>query len=91
MVLKHNVHVIDNIANDIFTFVSGIPVLSDTHAADMANFTIHLIESARKIQIAEFPGVKLGLRVGIHTGIDLQIRITILIIIDLTVLRQNIS
>ena len=69
MVLKHNVHVIDNIANDIFTFVSGIPVLSDTHAADMANFALKLVESARKIQIAEFSDVKISLRVGIHTGL----------------------
>ena len=69
MVLKHNVHVIDNIANDIFTFVSGIPTTSDTHAADMASFALKLVESARKIQIAEFSDVKISLRVGIHTGL----------------------
>ena len=69
LVLKHNVHVVDNIANDIFTFVSGIPVLSDTHAADMASFALKLVDSARKIQIAEFSDIKISLRVGIHTGL----------------------
>ena len=67
--MKHNVHFIDNIANDIFTFVSGIPIINDTHVTDMANFTIQVVENARKIQSAEFSDVKIGLRVGIHTGI----------------------
>ena len=67
--MKHNVHFIDTIANDIFIFVSGIPITSDTHVADMANFTIQLVESVKRIQVAEFPDVKICLRVGIHTGL----------------------
>ena len=67
--MKHNVHFIDNIANDIFTLVSGIPIMNDTHVANIANFTIQLVESVKRIQVAEFPDVKIGLRVGIHTGL----------------------
>ena len=69
MTLRHNLLAIDNISNDIFTLVSGIPVTSDTHAADMANCLIEVVESAGKIQIAKCPNVRISLRVGIHTGL----------------------
>ena len=72
MTFKHSVHVIDNISNDMFTFVSGIPVTSGTHAADMANCMIELVEHVGQIQIPEYPNVQNSLRVGIHTGLGLS-------------------
>ena len=73
MTFKHSVHVIDNISNDIFTFVSGIPVTSGAHAADMANCMIELVQRVGQIQIPEYPNVQISLRVGIHTGLGLSI------------------
>ena len=88
MTLRHNVLIIDNISSDIFTFVSGIPITSDTHATDMANCMIELVKSVGKIQIAESPDVKFSLRVGLHTGIHPKSNIIILVISEVPILSK---
>ena len=64
---KHNIHKAEQ-SNDITCVVSGVPQYIDTHAAEIANFTIELMQILVTFKMEDLPNVQLQVRIGIHTG-----------------------
>ena len=64
---EHNVHKAEQ-SNDVTCVVSGVPQYIDSHAAEIANFTIHLMQSVENFKVENLPDVQIKVRIGIHTG-----------------------
>ena len=53
--------------------VSGLPVRNGhRHAMEIADMALHLLQSVQHFKIQHRPGEKLKLRIGIHSGKDMQ-------------------
>ena len=49
--------------------VSGVPVRNgDRHAAEIANMALDLLEATKSFKIRHKPGMRIQLRIGLHTG-----------------------
>ncbi|CAD5124702.1 DgyrCDS12965 [Dimorphilus gyrociliatus] len=54
---------------DAYMVVSGIPSRNDLqHVVEISNVALHLLESVLTFEVRHKPGLKLNLRIGIHTG-----------------------
>ena len=64
---EHNVHKAEQ-SNDVTCVVSGVPQYIDAHAAEVANFTIKLMQRTESFKVDDLTDLRLQLRIGIHTG-----------------------
>ena len=65
---KHKISMVENLANDIFCVTSGILDNAETHTREIANLTLELMANVNSFKMDESPGIKIQLRIGIHTG-----------------------
>ena len=65
---KHKISMVENVTNDIFCVTSGILDNTETHTQEIANLTLGLMENVHNFKMDESPGIKVQLRIGIHTG-----------------------
>lgn len=63
----HNIYKAEQ-SNDVTCVVSGVPQYIDNHAAEIANFTVKLMQSLVTFKMEDLPDVQLQVRIGIHTG-----------------------
>ena len=64
---EHSVHKAEQ-SNDVTCVVSGVPQYIDNHAAEIANFTIKLMQNIENFQVEDLIDLRIKLRIGIHTG-----------------------
>ncbi|KAH3695490.1 hypothetical protein DPMN_082950 [Dreissena polymorpha] len=48
--------------------VSGIPLVTASHAQEVADMSLDLVEACRNFIIPHMPGEPLRIRVGLHSG-----------------------
>ena len=64
---EHSVHKAEQ-SNDVTCVVSGVPQYIDNHAAEIANFTIKLMQKIENFKVEDLTDLRIKLRIGIHTG-----------------------
>ncbi len=55
-------------SNDVYGVVSGVPVRTASHAAEIANLTVHLIHKIHHFRLSSMPGIIIKVRAGAHSG-----------------------
>ena len=95
LVNQHNIHKAEQ-SNDVTCVVSGIPQYIDTHAAEIANFAIHVMQSVEEFKVEDLPDVQIKVRIGIHTGrfVCVVARVFVLLPVGLSmnnILHLNVS
>ena len=64
---NYNVYKVETIG-DAYMVVSGLPVVIERHAAEMARLALELLDRVNSVVIDHLPDETLHLRIGIHTG-----------------------
>ncbi|XP_052256340.1 atrial natriuretic peptide receptor 1-like [Dreissena polymorpha] len=64
---KYNVYKVETIG-DAYMVVSGIPLVTASHAQEVADMSLDLVEACRNFIIPHMPGEPLRIRVGLHSG-----------------------
>ncbi|XP_071178793.1 guanylate cyclase soluble subunit beta-2-like [Mytilus edulis] len=62
----HNVYKVETIG-DAYMVVSGVPTRTNSHAEDVANFSLDMVNEAGKVQ-SPATGESIQIRVGFHSG-----------------------
>ena len=64
---RYHVYKVETIG-DSYMVVSGLPIVFERHAPEMARLALELLDSVRVLRIDHLPGRVLQLRVGLHSG-----------------------
>ena len=64
---RYNVYKMEQ-SNDIYGVVSGVPVRTSTHASEIANLLIQLLNKIHVFRMDNMPGVVIKVRAGAHSG-----------------------
>jgi class 3 adenylate cyclase len=57
---------------DAYMVVSGLPCKNDHHPTEIANMSLDILQSVKDFVIPHLPGRKLSIRIGFHTGQQLN-------------------
>ena len=64
---SHNIHKIEQ-NNDVYCVASGVPVLTQKHAVEIANFLIEALARLEIFGVITLPDVRIKCRIGAHSG-----------------------
>ena len=64
---RYHVYKVETIG-DSYMVVSGLPIVFERHASEMARLALELQESVKFLKVVHLPDEAVQLRVGLHSG-----------------------
>ena len=67
IVESHHVQKIEQ-NNDVYCVASGVPLVTNKHAAEIVNFLIEILGRLKKFSVISLLDVRIQCRIGAHSG-----------------------